>query len=341
VNRSRIASFVLCSAMLVLSSHLALAQAPGPQCSFTASNISFGTVDLKKGNPYDAAGTLAYACTGDAKEILRICASWGLANDGTRWMTGPGGAKLIYNLYTDEARHTVWGTWYSKNLKGALLEVPLGRSEKITGSIPIYGRIAANQQNVPPGAYQAKIEKGDAAISYGYASKGSCELLKSGDRLHVGVRIAANVGGEGGPAPITAPDATKPQAAAAAPVTTGQPEGKKSIWEKLAENAQYQQQKQKDEAAQRQPRDADNDSASQDAAGKGDRAKYIETHSCMTTGGADKANALAEDCNKVTSAPHDGCNIQENTCDEIRKTTQKGCWRMAASAPDFCLTRYR
>jgi spore coat protein U-like protein len=328
---SRIAGIVLGSAILLLSSSLALAQAPaaGPQCSFTASNISFGTFDLKKGNPYDAAGTFTYVCTGDAKEILRICASWGLAKDDTRSMTGPGGSKLVYNLYTDEARHTVWGTWYNKNIKGAITEVPLGRSEKITGSIPIYGRIAANQQSVPPGGYQAKIEKGDAAVSYGYASKGSCELLKSGDRQHVGVTVSANVGGEGGPAPITAPDATKPQAAATAPVTTGQPEGKKSVWEKLAENAQYQQQKQ-NQAGQGQPGqpradDATKDSASKDAAKKEDRAKYLETHSCMTTDGADKANQLADDCNKVTSPPHDACNVQQNTCDEIHKTTQKGC----------------
>ena len=61
----------------------------------------------------------------------------------------------------------------------------------------------------------------------------------------------------------------------------------------------------------------------------------------MTTDGADKANELADDCNKVTSAPHSGCNIQENTCDEIRKATQKGCWGLGASAPDFCLTKYR
>jgi len=38
----------------------------------------------------------------------------------------------------------------------------------------------------------------------------------------------------------------------------------------------------------------------------------------MTTDGADKANELADDCNKVTSAPHSGCNIQENTSDTER-----------------------
>jgi len=65
------------------------------------------------------------------------------------------------------------------------------------------------------------------------------------------------------------------------------------------------------------------------------RRTYLESHSCMTTDGADKANALTDDCNQVTSAPHSGCNIQENTCDEIRKATQKGCWGLGGGRSGF------
>ena len=70
------------------------------------------------------------------------------------------------------------------------------------------------------------------------------------------------------------------------------------------------------------------------------RAEDIESHSCMTSDGADKANTLAADCEKVTSAPHKGCNIQENTCDEIRSATRKGCNGLGAEGPDWCLTKY-
>jgi len=75
----------------------------------------------------------------------------------------------------------------------------------------------------------------------------------------------------------------------------------------------------------------------------GDEEKHasdIESHSCMTTDGADKANELAADCEKVTSAPHKDCNIQQNSCDQIRKATRKGCNGLAAEGPDWCLTRY-
>jgi hypothetical protein len=69
-------------------------------------------------------------------------------------------------------------------------------------------------------------------------------------------------------------------------------------------------------------------------------ASYVESHSCMTTDGADKANELTADCEKVTSGSHKDCNIQENTCDEIRNATPKGCNDLAAEGPDWCLTKY-
>jgi len=332
----RLASFAICLSVAPLL-NCSKAHAQDPQCAFTMSNISFGTVDLKKGNPYDAAGTFTYACTGDRREILRICPSWGIGNEGARWMTDSAGDKLMYNLYTDPDRNTIWGTWYSKDVKGPSIDVPLGRSEKTTGSVSAYGRITANQQSVPPGAYKATINGGNVAISYGYASKGSCESFKHGDRVSLGFTVTANVsGGQGGPGAITAPDATKPSATNTPQVTPGQPDERKSVFQKLTENAQYQQQQRQKSAV------ASSDSDNQSSPSKQeDRAKYLETHACMTTDGADKANELADDCNKVTSSPHKGCNIQQNTCEEIRKNTQKGCWGLGASAPDFCLTKYR
>jgi len=310
-----------------------------PQCVFSMSNISFGTIDLAKGNPYDASGTFSYACTGDSREILHICPSFGLAAGDTRFLTGPGGGKLLYNLYIDESRNTIWGTWYSKTIKGPSIDVPLGRSEKTSGTATVYGRIAANQQSVPPGAYKGSINGGNVAISYGYASKGNCESFKHGDRSSLGFTVTATVqGANNGPAPITAPDATHPSGGGSAQVMPAQSADKKSLFQKLAENAQYQQQKQNETAAgsSGSPPPASDQSQSKQE----QRAAFLETHACMTTDGADKANAFADDCNKVTSAPHSGCNIQQNSCDEIRKATQKGCWGMAASAPDFCLTKY-
>ena len=325
------------SAVLLFTLFLASpgAHAQDAQCTFSMTNISFGTVDLQKGNPYDAAGTFTYACTGNSREIVRICPSWGIAGDGTRWMTDSAGDKLIYNLYSDESRHTVWGSWYGKSDKAPSIDVPLGRSEKTSGSVPVYGRIAANQQSVAPGSYSATINKSNAAITYGYASQGSCDVIKNGGKTSVGMTVSATVSGNGsGPGAITAPDATKPSAATNAPqAAPSDAQERRNLMQKLADNARYQEQ-------QRANANSTNSDSDTSQSKQEDRAKYLETHACMTTDGADKANELADDCNKVTSSPHKGCNIQQNTCDEIRKNTQKGCWGLAASAPDFCFTKY-
>jgi hypothetical protein len=69
------------------------------------------------------------------------------------------------------------------------------------------------------------------------------------------------------------------------------------------------------------------------------RAEYIESHSCMTTMGPDKANELPGNCAKATTGSHTGCNAQENTCDEIRDATKHCCDRLGSSAPDFCFAK--
>lgn len=195
---------------------------------------------------------------------------------------------------------------------------------------------------MPPGAYKGVINGGDVAISYGYASKGNCESLKHGDRSKLGFSITANVQGAGsGPAPITAPDATRPNPGSSAQVTPAQPPAKTSLFQKLAQNAQYQQQKQNEAAASSAGNSGGSSPAGSGQSAQQERAAFLETHACMTTDGADKANELADDCSKVTSGTHSACNIQQNSCDEIRKAIQKGCWGLAASAPDFCFIKYR
>ena len=146
--------------------------------------------------------------------------------------------------------------------------------------------------------------------------------------------------------PVTSADSKKLQKLAnknvsASGTLTGQvlsidsvEEVKAGFWQKMQENAAYQKQQQ--ESGSAAPAVSAKTSNKQE-----DRAKYLETHACLTTDGADKANALAGDCKKVTSESNKACNIQENTCDEIHSATQKACWGLAASAPDFCLTKYR
>lgn len=360
-----------------------VAHAQGPQCSFNITNLSFGTIDVKNGRPYDATATFNYACTGDSRQIVRVCPSLGIPASGPRFMTDAAGDKLFFNLYSDESRTTVWGTWYSKSIKGPSIDVPVGRSQRVTGTAIIYARVDPGQQNVPPGVYNSAIKGGNSAFTYDYSSKGTCDSIKtSSTRPSVPISITARVS-DGGPAsqPIVAPDATHTDSGSAGTGTAqvnSVPPGqeKKSLMQKLVENAQYQQQKNQgnDTGSTRSgpkplckmsdsdvhlvggnwvgpnciavnadgkpvhPEEVQQQTDSQET---NRRAEYIESHSCMTTMGADKASGLVDDCTRTTAAPHSGCNAQQNTCDEIRDATKHGCDRLGASAPDFCFSRYK
>jgi spore coat protein U-like protein len=396
------AVFALFAAVLAPSP--ASAQEEGAKCSFTMSNISFNTVDPASPQPAMATGTFTYACTGDAREIIRICPSFGV-NATPRFMTDAAGNKLLFDLYSDQGMATIWGTWFGK-VKGPTIDVPMGRSERASGSALVYGRIAPGQQNVPPGEYQLSEGGNNTSIDYGYASKGSCQAILRSNFIRTPFTVSAMVRSGGGTASQSAPP---PQTA---PVNN-QADHKSGggFLSKLVANAQYQQAKQNGASADELEeikqgagvnngvRDNTNSSRSSGSAsyGGGDlppcrsedpnahlengkwvgphcltepddghyvtdeeakkqnadlraqrnsqerqeaRADFLETHSCMTTLGADKANELASDCEKVTDAPHQACNIQENSCDAIRKATQKGCWGRGAEGPDWCHTKY-
>ncbi len=300
--------------------------------------------------------------------MVRICPSLGLAPDGTRFMTDLGGNKLVFNLYSDATRITVWGTWYSKSMKAPSLDIPIGRSQKSDGTATIYARIDPSQQGVAPGVYNSAINGKNSAFAYDYVSKGSCDAIKTaGARSSVPVAITARVG-DGGPStqPIVAPDATDP-----ATTIPNNPQEHRSVWQKLGDNAQYQQRKNQGSAAPRpsnpphlctigdsgaHPVDGgwagpncitsnsdgkaahtDQSEQATDSPATQSHAEYIESHSCMTTLGAEKANSLAEKCTRATSGSHGGCNTQQNTCEEIRDATRHGCDGLGASAPDFCI----
>jgi spore coat protein U-like protein len=357
------------------------ARAQDPQCTFKVTAISFGTVDVKNGRPYDATGVLSYACTGNAREIIRMCPSFGIPSSGSRFMTDNAGHKLLYDLYTDEARTSVWGTWFSRKSSAPTIDAPIGRSERVGGDVTVYARLAPGQQEVPPGIYKASISGNDSVTTYDYASKGACIGSIHGPTGHPSLTITARAGG-GDPSsqPIVAPDATHPNGASAQ--SGDQSQRKRGFWQTMADNAAYQQDKQNRAAADTDSRRGGSSSATKplckmsdpdvhlvngtwagpnciavDASGnpvtkqqkqpteaedqQANRAEYIEAHSCMTTMGAEEANALADDCTKTTQAPHSACNIQQNTCDEIRDATQRACNGLGSQAPDFCLTRYR
>jgi hypothetical protein len=84
--------------------------------------------------------------------------------NGQRFMTDNAGNKLFFNLCSDEARTTIWGTWYSKTVKAPAIDIPIGRSGRVTGTATLYARVDLSLESVPPGIYKSSISGGKLSI---------------------------------------------------------------------------------------------------------------------------------------------------------------------------------
>ena len=116
-------------------------------CTITAGPVSFGHYNGISGAATDVIATMSPTCTTGKRYAISLDAGVGAgASASARMLTGPGGARLMYGIYTDAARTTVWGDGSS----GTLLQS--GSGNGAVAPLQIYGRIPAGQ-NPPAGAY--------------------------------------------------------------------------------------------------------------------------------------------------------------------------------------------
>lgn len=110
-------------------------------CTVSATGVNFGTYDPFDSANLDSTGNVAVTCSPSAPYSIAL--SPGSATQTNREMRN-GAEVLTYNLFTDATRTTPWGDG-----TGATLTVG---GSGLSGSHPIYGRIAA-RQNVRAGSY--------------------------------------------------------------------------------------------------------------------------------------------------------------------------------------------
>lgn len=141
-------------------------------CDFTISDMAFGNVDGIGGGAVDTTATVGIDCTGVALTSVRICPNInegsGGADAAARYMSGPGGATLAYQLYQDAARTVVWGSAYW-GLPGdpPTVVLPLGGAGSASTSLTLYGRVFAGQNAAPAGIYTSSFAGGETVFDYG------------------------------------------------------------------------------------------------------------------------------------------------------------------------------
>lgn len=112
-------------------------------CSIAGTTIDFGTYTGGQQAALDAQGAITYnSC---AAGTLTIALDGGTAGTvASRKMGNGSGSNINYQLYRNSARSQVWGTG------GDAQQIVL--LESGSGSVPVYGRIAAGQ-SVAAGSY--------------------------------------------------------------------------------------------------------------------------------------------------------------------------------------------
>jgi spore coat protein U-like protein len=140
-------------------------------------NMAFGSINTLAGAAVDTTATMTITCSGGTGSGQRLCISIGAgsASDATsRKMTGPGSNTARYDLYSNAARTTLWGSWETGfDTAGVQLDVAKGSTTNGT----VYGRFFASQQTIAAGAYTATFT---ANPFVRYANRGSASCPTGG-----------------------------------------------------------------------------------------------------------------------------------------------------------------
>jgi len=123
----------------------AIAARAGAECSINVTDVSFGEYDVFNSLSTDITGSLAVSC--DTDTPFQIALGTGSGHFGAREMRD-GPHVLVYNLYTDPTRLSIWGD----GSPGTSILSTSGTG----GHYTVYGRIPA-RQNVPAGGYTDTI----------------------------------------------------------------------------------------------------------------------------------------------------------------------------------------
>ena len=151
-------------------------------CTFSITDINFGSISLATGTNFDTTGTLTINCTGGtSKSTARVCPNLNAGSGGTttgdpRFLLN-GATQLNYNLYSNSARTTVWGSYlWGFSYTPPTIDISLNGAGKGNTSSTIFARIPSGQAK-PPGTYTSTFSGGNVQIAYAQSTVGNCATI--------------------------------------------------------------------------------------------------------------------------------------------------------------------
>lgn len=160
------------------------ARAQNITCSATMSNVAFGTVNPLSSQT-DANATLNYTCTNSslvATRYANVCFSIGDGAQGggasnPRRMLDGAGDPLLFQLFQDVTRTTVWGSSFFGVNTPVEVQLTIPARGSRSGSATMYGRVVGGQTTAVPGFYQDQFSGNHTAVTInesGTSPPGSC-----------------------------------------------------------------------------------------------------------------------------------------------------------------------
>lgn len=183
----------LLAALLCFGSLDASAQS----CSFSITDVNFGSVDLTQGSAIDVTATFTATCSAGNATTVRVCpninlGTGGSASGGTPRYMLSGGNQLSFSLYQDAARTNEWGSTVSGTAFGPpTVDVPILLPTN-TVTRTIYGSIFASQQGRPTGTYNSSFAGGQTLISYRNGTTKTCAQIGTANGTQAPFTVQAN-----------------------------------------------------------------------------------------------------------------------------------------------------
>ena len=132
------------------SASMAVNATVAANCTISTGAVAFPSINTLGGN-HDATGSVTVNCTNGAGWSATANQGGGTgATMATRRMTS-GANTLIYRLYTDAARTSIWGDGSTGT--AAVSGTGNGAAQVFT----VYGRVPSGQTGVPAGSYSDTV----------------------------------------------------------------------------------------------------------------------------------------------------------------------------------------
>ena len=151
-------------------------------CSFTMTDINFGSVNLSVGGTPLTSGTFTAICTGTPNSTIAICPNigdgTGGSNSGNPRLMGNGPRSLPYNLYQPSGQ--IWGSyvWPYAPLP-PILSLTLNGSGNGSLTQSMSAQITGTLALAPAGVYRSVYNGKNTLIDYGYAPAQNCKVVST------------------------------------------------------------------------------------------------------------------------------------------------------------------